>query len=125
MCEKRENLLRFWSKLGKSIKTIAQDLCLSRNTVRKALRDPEPPQYQRQKKQQGGFGTFSPLPAATGSRSASVRAIVEHPFQSIKNVFGYDKVRYRGLAKNESHLYTLFASANLLVTGRKLASAPI
>lgn len=56
---------------------------------------------------------------------ASVRAIVEHPFQTIKNVFGYDKVRYRGLAKNESRLYTLFASANLLVAGRKLAPAPI
>ena len=56
---------------------------------------------------------------------ASVRAIVEHPFQSIKNVFGYDKVRYRGLAKNESRLYTLFASANLLMMGRKLVPAPI
>ncbi len=56
---------------------------------------------------------------------ASVRAIVEHPFQTIKNVFGYDKVRYRGLAKNESRLYTLFASANLLMMGRKLAPAPI
>jgi IS5 family transposase len=56
---------------------------------------------------------------------ASVRAIVEHPFQTIKNVFGYDKVRYRGLAKNESRLYTLFASANLLMMGRKLVPAPI
>lgn len=56
---------------------------------------------------------------------ASVRAIVEHPFQTIKNVFGYDKVRYRGLAKNESRLYTLFASANLLMMGKKLVPAPI
>ena len=56
---------------------------------------------------------------------ASVRAIVEHSFQTIKNVFGYDKVRYRGLAKNESRLYTLFASANLLMMGRKLVPAPI
>ena len=35
--------IRFWSKLGKSIKTIARDLCLSRNTVRKALRETEKP----------------------------------------------------------------------------------
>ena len=56
---------------------------------------------------------------------ASVRAIVEHPFQTIKNVFGYDKVRYRGLSKNESRLYTLFASANLLRVQRKLAPVPI
>ena len=56
---------------------------------------------------------------------ASVRAIVEHPFQAIKNVFGYGKVRYRGLTKNESRLYTLFASANLLVVGRKTVPVPI
>ena len=53
--------IRFWSKLGKSIKTIARDLCLSRNTVRKALRDPEPPQYQRQKKQRGVLEPFLPF----------------------------------------------------------------
>ena len=53
--------IRFWSKLGKSIKTIARDLCLSRNTVRKALRQPEPPQYQRQKKQRGVLEPFLPF----------------------------------------------------------------
>jgi len=30
---------------------------------------------------------------------ASMRAKVEHPFRYIKRVFGYDKVRYRGLPK--------------------------
>jgi hypothetical protein len=29
-----------------------------------------------------------------------VRAKVEHPFRILKRVFGFDKVRYRGLAKN-------------------------
>lgn len=56
---------------------------------------------------------------------AAVRALVEHPFHTLKNLFGYDKVRYRGLAKNESRLYTLFASANLLVARRKAVTAPI
>ena len=31
---------------------------------------------------------------------AQVRAKVEHPFHVIKNLFGFRKVRYRGLAKN-------------------------
>ena len=31
---------------------------------------------------------------------ASVRAKVEHPFLKVKRLFGYAKVRYRGLAKN-------------------------
>ena len=33
-------------------------------------------------------------------QKAQVRAIVEHPFHVIKNLFGYRKVSYRGLAKN-------------------------
>ena len=31
---------------------------------------------------------------------APVRAKVEHPFLRLKRVFGYGKVRYRGLVKN-------------------------
>ncbi|MGI6014741.1 MAG: hypothetical protein ACOX7K_10820 [Oscillospiraceae bacterium] len=31
----------------------------------------------------------------------------------IKRIFGYDKVRYRGLKKNESQAYLLCALANL------------
>lgn len=53
--------IRFWSKLGQSIKTIARDLGLSRNTVRKALREPEKPQYQRKKKQRGVLEPFRPF----------------------------------------------------------------
>lgn len=53
--------IRFWSKLGKSIKTIARELCLSRNTVRKALRQPQTPQYRRQKKQRGVLEPFLPF----------------------------------------------------------------
>lgn len=49
---------------------------------------------------------------------ASIRAKVEHPFRYIKGVFGYGKVRYRGLAKNTNRLYLLAGFTNLLV-GRK------
>lgn len=45
---------------------------------------------------------------------ASVRAKVEHAFHYIKRVFGYSKVRYRGLEKNTSRLQVLAALANLL-----------
>jgi len=46
---------------------------------------------------------------------ASVRAKVEHPFRYIKQVFGYCKVRYRGLAKNNNRLHLLAAFSNLLI----------
>ena len=51
---------------------------------------------------------------------ASIRAKVEHPFQVIKQRFGYRKVRYRGLAKNTAQLYTLFVLANLVRVRRQL-----
>ena len=38
---------------------------------------------------------------------ASVRAKVEHPFLKVKRIFGYCKVRYRGLAKNTERLELL------------------
>ena len=45
---------------------------------------------------------------------ASIRAKVEHPFRVLKRQFGYTKVRYRGLAKNTTQIFTLFAPSNLL-----------
>lgn len=49
---------------------------------------------------------------------ASIRAKVDHPFRYIKQVFGYSKVRYRGLAKNNNWLHFRAAFSNLL-TGEK------
>jgi len=54
---------------------------------------------------------------------AQVRAKVEHVFHVVKNLFGFRKVRYRGLAKNTAQLHTLFALANLVLAKRKLLSA--
>ncbi|AWF80544.1 hypothetical protein BTJ40_06825 [Microbulbifer sp. A4B17] len=42
-----------------------------------------------------------------------MRAKVEHPFHYIKRVFGYDKVRYRGLAINTEKLYLLAGFTSL------------
>ena len=41
------------------------------------------------------------------------RAKVEYPFRVIKGHFGSMKTRYRGLAKNRTHLFTLLVLANL------------
>ena len=46
---------------------------------------------------------------------ASIRAKVEHPFRYIKQVFGYGKARYRGLAKNTQRLHLMAAFSNLLI----------
>lgn len=54
---------------------------------------------------------------------AQVRARVEHPFHIVKNLFRHRKTRYRGLAKAEAQLHSLFALANLVIAKRALLSA--
>ena len=51
---------------------------------------------------------------------ASIRAKVEHPFHVIKNLFRHKKTRYKGLAKNEAQLFSLFGLANLVIAKRPL-----
>ena len=53
-------------------------------------------------------------------RKAQVRAIVEHPFHVIKNLFGYRKVSYRGIAKNQARARVQAALANLYMARRRL-----
>jgi len=52
---------------------------------------------------------------------SSVRAKVEHPFRILKRVFGFDKVRYRGIAKNHHRLCANFALVNLYMHRKRLA----
>ena len=51
---------------------------------------------------------------------AAVRSKVEHPFRVIKRQFGYQKVRFKGLAKNTAQILTLFALSNLWMARRSL-----
>ena len=44
---------------------------------------------------------------------ASIRAKVEHPFLDVKRLWGYAKVRYRGLTKNTERLALLLGLSNL------------
>jgi IS5 family transposase len=38
---------------------------------------------------------------------------VEHPFLDVKQIYGYAKVRYRGLGKNKERLALLLGLSNL------------
>jgi IS5 family transposase len=50
-----------------------------------------------------------------------VRAKVEHAFRILKRIFGFDKVRYRGIAKNHHRLCACFALVNLYLHRKRLA----
>ena len=49
-----------------------------------------------------------------------VRARVEHQFGIIKRQFGFNKVRYRGLAKNGHRLFVACALSNLVIAKKAL-----
>jgi transposase, IS5 family len=51
------------------------------------------------------------------------RACGEHAFRVIKQLWGFTKVRYRGLAKNLARAQTMFALANLYQVRRQLLPA--
>lgn len=53
-------------------------------------------------------------------RKSQVRAKVEHPFRPFKNLFGFAKVRYRGLMKNANRAFALLALINIGKWGRPL-----
>jgi len=55
-------------------------------------------------------------------RSAT-RARGEHAFNVVKRLWGFTKVRYRGLAKNTARLFAAFALANLYLVRRRLLPA--
>ena len=53
---------------------------------------------------------------------ARIRARVEHPFRILKRVFGFVKLRFRGLKKNHDHLCAAFALVNLYMHRKRLAT---
>ena len=54
---------------------------------------------------------------------AHIRSKVEHPFQVIKQQFGFQKTRLRGLAKNRCKLSVLAPLTNLFLARRRLLIA--
>ena len=60
---------------------------------------------------------------AKNREKSRIRAKVEHVFGVIKRVFGFQKVCYRGLAKNLHRLEVTAALANLFLVRRRLLRA--
>jgi hypothetical protein len=67
-------------------------------------------------------------PLSDGDKSknktkSKVRAKVEHPFLVLKRVFGFSKVRYRGLEKNAARLFVACVLVNLHMVRSRLLPA--
>ena len=67
-------------------------------------------------------GTRTAQTDAHNAARSRVRARVEHVFHVVKRLWGFAKVRYRGLAKNTARAFTAFALANLYLVRKRLAA---
>ena len=63
---------------------------------------------------------LTPRWRAINQARSRTRARGEHPFHVVKRLWGFAKVRYRGLAKNLARAFSLFALANLYRVRRQL-----
>jgi IS5 family transposase len=68
-------------------------------------------------------GVVDETERAKNRTKTNVRAKVEHAFFVIKRVFGFTKVRDRGLDKNAHRLFVTCALANLFMARRHLLRA--
>lgn len=65
-------------------------------------------------------GVVDEVQRAKNRTKSKVRAKVEHAIGVIKRIFGFVKVRYRGLEKNANRLFATCALANLYLVRGKL-----
>ncbi len=68
-------------------------------------------------------GVVDQVQKAKNRIKSKVRAKVEHAIGVIKRIFGFVKVRYRGLEKNANRLFAACALANLYLVRDKLLRA--
>ena len=68
----------------------------------------------------GIAASYNEVERAKNRTKSKVRARVEHAIGVIKRVFGFAKVRYRGLKKNTHRLLVTCALANLFMMRRHL-----
>jgi len=86
--------------------------------IREAAPQAQDMTCRRVKKSKGEVDEEEKRKNRTKSR---VRAKVEWPFRILKRVFGYTKVRYRGIVKNHHWHLAAFALANLYMNRKRLA----
>lgn len=57
---------------------------------------------------------------AKNRNKSKIRARVEHVFAVVKRLWGFTKVRYRGLVKNACRAFTALALANIYLARHRL-----
>jgi IS5 family transposase len=69
-------------------------------------------------------GEIDEAKRAKNRNKSKIRVRVEHVFAVVKRLWGFTKIRYRGLAKNASRAFTALALANIYLARHRLR-APV
>lgn len=80
---------------------------------------PEARDFTNQRTRKPG-GEVDERERARNRNKSRIRARVEHVFGVIKRLWGFNKVRYRGLAKNATRAFVALAMANVYLARRPL-----
>ena len=65
-------------------------------------------------------GELDEAKRAKNRNKSRIRARVEHVFGVVKRLWGFGKVRYRGLAKNATRAFTALALSNIFMSRKRL-----
>ena len=76
--------------------------------------------YRMNRRAPGGNKNLSERARLIFRQRSRTRARCEHPFRVIKQLWGFQKTRYRGIAKNLARAHTMFALANLYAVRDRL-----
>lgn len=81
---------------------------------------PQAKDFTNQRTRKGG--EIDQAERARNRNKSRIRARVEHVFAVVKRLWGFSKVRYRGLVKNANRSFVMLGLANLYLARRKLAA---
>ena len=76
--------------------------------------------YRINRRAHGGNKNLSERWRKINRARSRTRACCEHPFRVVKQLWGFSKTRYRGIAKNLARAQTMFALANLYAVRHRL-----
>ncbi len=76
--------------------------------------------YRMNRRAPGGNKNLSERWRKINRARSRTRACCEHPFRVVKQLWGFEKTRYRGIAKNLARAQTMFALANLYAVRHRL-----
>lgn len=85
------------------------------------IRSKAPAATDRTNQRVAGSGVAAELQRIVNRVKSKVRSRVEHVFAVVKRQWGFDKVRYRGLAKNATRAFVALGLANIYLARGRLA----